>query len=152
MAQVDYAAIDAPPPTSVNPDQNDDDYHRLSEGSNEIKQGSCMKWMKSERFIQNSICIGLITALLYVLLCVVSFMMMSESKGIESASIYTQALDDWTAKAWTDFIWSNTGDCPDGYEPLTRTWGGTFRFNATNGYVIEYVDSLDMKSKYPADF
>ena len=108
--------------------------------------------MKSDRFLSHSICIGLITALVYVLLCVVSFLGMSSSKDIVGSSIYTQALDDWTAKSWTDFIWSNTGDCPEGYEPMTRTWGGTFRFNTTNGYVIDYVDSLDLKSKYRADY
>ena len=64
----------------------------------------------------------------------------------KSQSIYTQALDDWEGKSWTDFMWSRTeGVCPGGYEAIGVTWRGTLPYNITSdGVSVEYQEDSRM--------
>ena len=69
---------------------------------------------------------------------------------LPSQTIITQTMDDWKAKSWQDFKWSlNSGDCPDGYEPIGVTWRGTKGYNNTKGYISVEVDEDNYR---PTDF
>ena len=63
-------------------------------------------------------------------------------------SIKTQAIDDWTAKTWTDFVWSSETTCPEGFEAIGNTWAGTYPANFTDNQITV----VTQRSKYATDY
>lgn len=56
----------------------------------------------------------------------------SENPKYSDVTIYTQAVDDWTRGAWTDFEWNDSGTCLTGWESIGQNvWMGTVQGNYT---------------------
>ncbi len=49
-----------------------------------------------------------------------------------NTTIYTQAVADWQAQPWIDFVFDENGLCPPGYEPIYALWSGTSNGNITH--------------------
>ena len=55
------------------------------------------------------------------------------------------------SKSWTDFSWSESGVCPNGYEPIGVNWLGAKPFNVTSYDIsVQVEEESRYKTQYPA--
>ena len=92
-----------------------------------------------------TIAANLFTAVMYFLIFYQAAFAMSQTEEHQDVTIYTQAIEDWNAKAWTDFGWYKDGNCPEGYEPIGAYWQGTNEGTITKDCFNDYCDELDVE-------
>lgn len=68
----------------------------------------------------------------------------------DKTSIFTQAIDDWSQKSWTEFKFGSDGNCALGYEKIGAEWLGTHRSNVTAGELRVVEDDSWTSSDFPA--
>lgn len=83
-----------------------------------------------------------VAIILYLVILILA-MNVDSSDIYNDLSIYTQAADDWTNKAWIEFTWGTNSECPDGYEfvDMSNTWLGTVEGNYTDDGGVTPTDS-----------
>lgn len=70
---------------------------------------------------------------------------------MNSASIHTQVLEDWTAQSWSDFAWVRSNVCPQGYDAVGVEWRGSKPYNITRyGTVSVKLRNDRYKTDYPS--
>ena len=117
-------SLDALPPSSaetlLTARSNDDAFTRIPED----KKKHCPP-PAPQNWLWWTIAANLFTAFMYFLIFYQASFPMSHTEEHQDVTIYTQAIEDWNAKAWTDFGWYKDGNCPEGYEPIGAYWQGT---------------------------
>ena len=64
------------------------------------------RWYEKKCF-HTILCLSSLPVVLMILgIFIISCMDLFNDMTMKSQSIYTQALDDWEGKSWTDFTWS----------------------------------------------
>ncbi len=107
--QVDYALLDTPQQDNKTLDggyalEVDDDFQRVTNND------ECCGQTKMKCFCLTSFMVYLL-AILLTLGAAFSNIQIRANDYSDNTSIYTQAIDDWTAKSWTEFTWSSSGNC-----------------------------------------
>ena len=138
---LDHATFDPSLDALLTANSNDDEFFRFPED----KKKHCTP----QNWLWWTVAANLFTAFLYFLIFYQAAFPMSHTEEHHDVTIYTQAIEDWNAKAWTDFGWYKDSNCPEGYEPIGAYWQGTQRGNLTS-YSVEAIADDD-ETRYAVD-
>ena len=126
--------IDAPPT-----DPNIDRKPGYQEGSATFDVEDHLHQDKAKRrtslnFQKTAIALKWVTLLSFYVIGVFN-LLISLNNDTNNTTILTQALTDWNANSWVDFVWAEN-TCPENYEAIGNTWLGTNPGNYTSTVVI----------------